>query len=399
MNCICAKPTCARAIVPRDFKLQCVSCGKEFHFKCTQITDDTNNAEKAAGETYAKKMCFKLYLCVECDAIPFELLRPLIGMSKDISEIKKECAVISSLTDAVMNMAESINEIRKQVNKVDKSFDKIEKSDSKWSDLFKSKSEALPNTHNVLLKPLDKNINRGAVFDAMKTKLDENEFELAGCRMNGKNGVVIAAANKESQDKIIAKATELLGVDFQVKPLREMKPRIKILNAKIKNGWNGSDTAIERFFKDRNEMLRDAVFVLKIERRKYVSTADKAYDIIMEVDVKTFNHYTSGNTVRSSWAASSRVVEGIRVKRCMKCLHFGHSKDQCAAQHSVCGKCGGEDHLSKDRKSKEAKCVNCVSANKNAKKTIFEPCHNTLSYDCPCYKIQFKKISNLISYE
>lgn len=400
MNCTCAKPTCGSKISPRDFKLECALCAKFFHYKCTQIPDDTSNTEKAAGETYAKKNCFKLYLCAECDVTPISVLVPLLRAYKEIKEIKSEVAVIPSLMDTVVQMNANIVELTRKIGKIDKSVENIE-SDSKWSDLFKDKSEMLPVTHNVLLKPTNKDAPRGSVFNALKTKLDENEFDLAGCRMNGKNGVVVAAASKESQDKLIARAQELLGVDFQVKSLKEMKPRIKILNAKIPNTWNGSDAAIEKYIKNKNEMLQKAVFVLKIEKRKYVSSIDKAYDIIFQVDAPTFNHYCGSvkNKVKSNWATTSFVEEGIRVKRCMRCLHFGHSKDTCVSQHPSCGKCGNGDHLSKDCKSKDAKCINCVSANRNAKKNLYDVSHNTFSKDCPCYQIQKNKIAKLISYE
>ena len=87
---------------------------------------------------------------------------------------------------------------------------------------------------------------------------------------------------------------------------------------------------------------------------------------------------------------SHRIVDRFYIKRCNKCLKFGHYAKDCH-DDPCCGYCCGK-HISTECTEKEGedeyKCNNCVKSKKG------ETNHSALWYKCPTYleaKESFKK--------
>ncbi|XP_023215809.1 uncharacterized protein LOC111618501 [Centruroides sculpturatus] len=81
------------------------------------------------------------------------------------------------------------------------------------------------------------------------------------------------------------------------------------------------------------------------------------------------------------------VFDYILVKRCYKCLAFGHFARDCRSEKNTCSHCG-EAHLFKNCKKKEeiATCANCVRQKRGNHD------HNTLDKRCPIYLQEVEKI-------
>lgn len=409
MTLICANKNCGKVIMPQDVRVKCFKCDNYYHIQCTQLLEGLTKEEAFGASKMVRnqKIVRNLYACIECEPlINYEALKgnAVIGemmtkLANEYAGLRHDVAVIPKLTDLSININEKVDILSGCAGKTDDKIDLMIKGDERYSSILKKSFSQMPAKPSILLKPLDAKAKRADVYDAVKENLDENEFDLAGTRLSKtNNNVVVMVKDKENQEKFIAEATAKLGDHFEIKAIKDMRPRIKIVNAIVPKEDNKSLADVEKFIKEKNEDLRDAVMVAAIPRKKHNSSIDDAFDLIMEVNAKTFYAYVEdGKRVRSSWT-TSRVVEGIKVKRCIRCLRFGHIKDRCRDEHVTCAKCGGNHMSDKCTPGTPLKCVNCVDSNKNHK-TEYDTEHNSLSGKCPCYKIRYEKLANAIHFE
>ncbi|XP_023221191.1 uncharacterized protein LOC111622951 [Centruroides sculpturatus] len=91
-------------------------------------------------------------------------------------------------------------------------------------------------------------------------------------------------------------------------------------------------------------------------------------------------------TINLGWARCP-VFDFISIKRCFKCLGFGHFANQCPSKETTCSHCG-DAHLYREcPKDKDVRCANCY----RNKQTDYK--HNTLDKSCPSYINELRKYS------
>lgn len=414
--------------MPADVSLKCNECAKKIHFQCTQFVSLSAIDQKNLKAMIQNYSCItSAYKCPRCEDSDLmsrtemnkqmkeminminelviknnELSAKMDAVAADINEfnvIKHETALITTMMDKLLAIEKLLKseETKKDeiASKIDDKLDKII-SVEKWSDVVKTKKTATPS---LVIKPKDKNKKSEDVSAALKHNLNENEFEITGTRNANRNALIVNVKDEDNQARLMEEVSRKIGNDYEVTAIKNLYPRIKIINAAIPIASCDSNANIEKYLKDKNDQLKNAKLVLSIAREKRVE--DQSYDIIMQVDKKTHEHYyIKHNRVDAFWK-SCFVDDGLRVKRCLHCLKYGHLKRDCKEKDKppTCAKCG-ERHLAKDCTNEGVKCVNCVEANKRVKgNTPFEPNHSAFSKNCPCYKMRYDQLANLVKYE
>ena len=235
-------------------------------------------------------------------------------------------------------------------------------------------------------------------------KLDEKAYGVIGAGIAPKNGIKIRMDKKENVEKLIADAKKKLGDDYEIVQSKELKHRIKIVNVRLEtenftleDGKKLNLSAIEKFLKKQNDTLKNdphAKIIFAYEKAMRSSADEKCVDVVMQVSSTSYKFYmVDGNNVATKWLFC-KVFDGIHVKRCMRCLSYGHSKLECKNK-VVCIKCSGE-HEEKECTQQEVKCVNCMRANSGAGKHQYDVSHKANDYNCPSHKIRVNKIARAI---
>jgi hypothetical protein len=400
------------------------SCTKKVHLACTPSLNGFNeqSCKLAKLMVINNPRITAYYQCENCESAEMLLannLAQLIEMNRQLLEksdemlnkmksmeeeingfnnIKHEVAVIPSIVEKINAIEKLLKDEgvknAEATTKIDEKLEKICGGELPWNEVVKETKKKIVATPGVIMKPKDKNAKREELTKALKQNIDENQFKIIGARNSSSNAMVIDVKDVESQSKLIEEASKKMGTNFVFKAMPTLRPRIKILNVVIPIEQSEQKNEIDAYLKSKNEPLKDAKLVLAVAREK---TAEQAcFDVIMEVDSKTYNYYMEGKPVKSLWH-SSRVVEGIRVKMCFKCLRYGHQKKDCD-QVLSCAKCGA-NHLANNCNADEIKCVNCERANVFLKRNKHDSNHSALSKDCPCFKIQHDRLLKLVKFE
>lgn len=380
----CCGEKCNRSIGSSDRKLQCAVCYHTFHSKCGGLEEkDADNFAKIMEESI-----YVNYHCMNCVGIKF------VEMVKNATD-KIIYHVCRKVDDVNLRMLEIPKQLKKDVNeKIDVISDKMEP----WNLVVSKKKNK--STPSVVIKPKDLNTKRDEIRKTLTEKMNSDTYGFIDARMSSKNGIIISCDNEEKQREFATEAGKILGEKFDVKCNKELMPRMKIVSVIVDNDISDEKEKIERLLKDRNVELKNALHakvVYMFQRRKFDSTTEKCLDVIMEVDKVTYKHYVDdGNRIKLAWM-SCPVYDGIYIKRCVKCLGFGHKKEVCKRE-VACTKCGG-NHLRKECKSADVRCTNCQRVNSIAKKEIYKIDHGANSNDCPCLMQQKERMRSMINFE
>ena len=154
-------------------------------------------------------------------------------------------------------------------------------------------------------------------------------------------------------------------------------PRLKVLGM---SDQYSSDIFID-FLKSQNEdiAIGDVKVLRTYENPRF--TYNK-YNVVIEVDKKTYDCLLSAKKVNVGWDRCP-IVPAINVLRCFKCGEFGHKSTDCK-NHETCSLCS-EHHRTSECTSTVLKCVNCSKYNKDRKMNL-DVNHAASSSECLVYK-------------
>lgn len=151
------------------------------------------------------------------------------------------------------------------------------------------------------------------------------------------------------------------------------RPKIRIMNMSEKL----TESEIVDSIKEKNELYKDSEMkVVSV----YEIKSMESYGAIIEVDTKTFNLMMKEEKVAIRWNIC-RVSEYVNVLRCFKCCGYNHKSTACRNK-KACLRC---EHLVKDCKSNQSKCVNCKIASEKFKVKL-DLNHPVWSRACPILK-------------
>lgn len=393
MTPICCNYACGKRIDRNVMYVTCTNCGNTFHFTnecCDLVIEKTENAKKiqfAMFDTNPEGACYK---CPRCRGVNVPLLvknlsREFVNVKEKVNEMNKELGNLKSNNNA---MAEKFVEVKESWATV------ISRNNPIASENISA------STPSVVIKPKKKENTRDDIRNSLNRKLKINEFDVVDSRAAKNNGLIFKCMNVVEQKRLYEEVSKALGDEYDVKCPKELRPRIKIANVVLPDDIDTADKVkICEYLKNENIELmtaKNVEVVLLYKRKKNDNVNDHRLDIIMEVDGETHKFYMSGRKMKIGWALMP-VYDGVHIKRCFKCLGFGHKKADCKKTESVCAKCGG-NHLAKDCNSATVECCNCKKVNLREKKEVYSTNHRAMDNNCPMLQLQKDRISSIINF-
>lgn len=115
----------------------------------------------------------------------------------------------------------------------------------------------------------------------------------------------------------------------------------------------------------------------------------------MECDPATFNKLVKKDFLYIGWRRCG-FRESFHVKKCYKCLKYGHLAKDCRFS-IVCSNCAG-NHSYNNCNSDEKKCINCVDYNLKFKAKLSIN-HSSFDANCECYKKSIANFKAITCYD
>jgi hypothetical protein len=400
MTTLCNAAKCGKRINERtDQFLTCSAkdCGGVFHFGCTGLRLRRSQNEAACQyKLYTENPDKKLFFCDPC-------MESLMTMSQRIEELECENRKLKAGNPCLIKLGElsvSVNKI-KEMLKSNENVNPITNVNAhmpeSWATVV-SKKNKKSSKLSVIVKPKNIEISRKDIQSLLNDKLKPDEIDFNDMRMAKNNGLIYSCENEQDQKKLADEMAKALGEEFEVKIPKDFSPRIKILNAALPDDMDDNEKIYE-FLKDRNSELANAKYakvIMKYQRKQTNEGDEKCFDIILECDGNTYEYYVGGRKIKIGWSAY-KVVDGTHVKRCMKCLAYGHKKDECRNKSMACARCG-DNHLEKDCKVKVFTCCNCSKVNRKARRQVYQEDHRATDSRCPVFQLQKERRSRITNF-
>lgn len=326
-----------------------------------------------------------IFICTECK----EKLKVIkTGFDSIESKFEKMDAINEKLEEKEKSLEEIINKLITIVkdNTNNKEKTSLQNNSNKKINVRndrKTYAEMIKQDPMVVIKPKK---NQSSVLTKTAVKNHISPENLAINKVAEKSGGTIAIYCKDTNSvgKIKNNVEEKLGEDYEAFIPKEIKPKILISGM----SENYDKETIVNKLKNQNTWITEKE--LKCIRIYETKRKINKFNAIVEMCVEDYNETLKKGKIIIGWDVC-RVYENFQVMRCYKCLEYGHKKDRCLEENNKCLKCGG-DHLAKECKAEEERCVNCVKANKKYNLGLNER-HSCIDRNCEVYrrKIEINK--------
>ncbi|XP_023210483.1 uncharacterized protein LOC111613369 [Centruroides sculpturatus] len=244
--------------------------------------------------------------------------------------------------------------------------------------------------YTVLVYSKDKNNNSKQTKEILMKNVTPKDLRIGikGVREINNGGVAVDLSSTQET----AALTDFLT---QVKELntkeRRRQPLIKILS--VPKSIDKSEL-IEMLYEQNScfsEQMSQSILEEEIQIRFLIPQKDSNLQSwVMEVSPMMREIIIREEKLYIGWNRCP-VLDYILIRRCYKCLAFGHYAKECQHHSQVCSHCGG-GHVYKDcDKEGPAKCTNCY------KNKIKDYHHNTIDKDCPCFIKELHKYTRQIN--
>ena len=317
--------------------------------------------------------------------------KKFIDLTKVEQEIERISLNTADTNSKVKDNSDRTIEMEKKLDTVQFEAKKLNANalENQWITVAK-KSKKKPD-YAVVLKPND-NKSRLDITKALCAQVSPLEVKIDTTINATKEKLIVVCENQDEQQKMADIVRNKLNDVCSGSVPEKKNPRIKILQVEImcKVEDLNHDLIIANL-KRENGILNNAT-VLKIikiiKAKKFGKELDNIVNILLEIDSDTYNFVMADGKVKYQFRAL-RVVDGILVGKCYKCLSFNHLGKDCQL-NKACFKCG-EDHIAKDCNSVIMSCINCKRANEQGAK--YDLKHDANDLNCPCFLRKYSVVS------
>lgn len=175
-------------------------------------------------------------------------------------------------------------------------------------------------------------------------------------RSTKNGGLIISCGDEKNIENVQSEIQSKLGDNYEVDRPKLRNHRIKVVGVN-EDAANESDEDIVNGIMKQN-YLDTGKNDLKVLRRTKVF--NRRFNLVFEVDSNTYQIFMDKEKMNIGWNRCP-VYSDYGIIRCFKCCKYGHLAKDCK-ETEMCPRCGGA-HESKDCKSDEVKCPNCVQSN------------------------------------
>jgi hypothetical protein len=306
--------------------------------------------------------------------------RAMMEEMKNLINEKHEIAMakIQAIHDALANSKNALIESTEKA--ISESWAKVAASEpvagpSSGGIREKKKSNAVLIVHP---KENDKREDLVAALD----KIDSSTIEIRDIKRISKGGLAITCENEAARDVLLDKINECLPDRASVREPTKMNPRLKIKY--VAHAPNDDIVFLNDLMKE-NKVLSEASVCKLVRREKVYKKGELDKDcinVILEVDGLSYNKIMTARKLKFHWQICT-CVDSISVKRCFKCLQFGHLVSNCQNE-LACANCAG-NHKAADCDGRVIKCINCVVMNQKHNLNLSTN-HKSFSEKCSVYK-------------
>ena len=229
-------------------------------------------------------------------------------------------------------------------------------------------------THAVFIKPKDGTapINNEEVISALKN------VPTVAMKTTQQKSVKLVFPTKLVKDRAVEAlgASEQLTQTHLIASETKMKPKITIVF--IPN--NIDDAQIVRSIQDKNEQLADLIESERDMKLLFTKPSAPGFKTAV-VSITPSIRQTivkNGNRVYIQFSRC-RVYDHYCVRRCGRCMAYGHETDHCHAKEPICGHCA-QKHMSNECNNKsQLKCHHCNTSDRE------ETEHSVFNTGCPAF--------------
>ncbi|XP_064461696.1 uncharacterized protein LOC135371638 [Ornithodoros turicata] len=249
-------------------------------------------------------------------------------------------------------------------------------NDSQKTKTFKIASATIKPKQGKSLKNLS---------STLKKELTEAKVLLTDATIRPtKAGLLIVESRKEDINKIerIFNESDNLTECGNFKVNTPPRPEVKFKF--IEEGMEKKDIKNELIYGNDLQEHLDQIDV------KYVrSERDGTQTAFISLPKEAYNTLTKEGTIKIGWSRCI-VEEHYNVKRCTKCLTYGHVAKFCKGTQIFCPFCSN-NHKEEDCKAEEPRCRACLQSNMNSR-TPVDLEHKYYDRNCPTYIAQVQRI-------
>lgn len=231
-----------------------------------------------------------------------------------------------------------------------------------YSDNTKTNSSITKNDNKTLLiRQKSNQSDVSVVKQDLKNKVNPTELgiSLSMGKTTRDGGVILNCSGQQNIDNIQTEIQNKLGDKYSVNCPKIKEHRVKVVGIEEEEYNRKNEEIVEKIIKQNHIRHREETdFKIKILRKSNVF--NKRFNIIMEVDTKTYQLFTVMEKISIGWTRCP-IYSDYGILRCLNCCRYGHLSKECK-EKTVCPRCS-EDHELKNCNNKTNKCINCVTSN------------------------------------
>lgn len=310
---------------------------------------------------------------------------PEVLETPNTTKKRKKLSKLNKLEKNDVHTKEKVSDIHSEENGSDGNIDNVvTKKNEAWNTVSRKKRHRFPATKpDVMIISAKGEMTYADIIRKLKTDPDLKEFgqNVNKIRRSQKGDLMleIKSSNGESVESFNEKIGKSLEGQVDIMTRRnEMIIECKDMDEITTKG----DICVALEEQLQTSGLEEEQ--IKSIRKAYGGTQTAKISLPLPLAKKAL----SLGKIRIGWSIC-RLREVVSLKKCYKCLEFGHIATGCknnVDRSKLCRKCGGENHIAKNC-TKEPECMFCKS---NGEKDLK---HVAGSFKCPVFKkaLNFKK--------